>query len=151
MTETTKETQVWLYVGMAITGDKRDYVWEDEDGVRRYFGKLVVKDARPGASYELEVTPRDDGGISVGIQRYGYKSFKGMCADTDRLAQLQTNDKAAQVAWRQRNEAKADMKADAVGEILKPLAAEYMRRNHTGRAALIATVIEYITRTGVQA
>ena len=75
----------------------------------------------------------------------GLDDYAGQDEDEKRVAAWTLEDRAA-VAERDRAARLRKDSYDRLLEILEPLRAEYRRTNGPGRRAMLATIIEYVTR-----
>ena len=143
MAEMIKED--WTYIGVRIwnvndRSTKLTHCWVDAQEIQHGFGKLRIT-ARPGAVFSLPVERKDDG-VTV---RFGEGEYLRMVPNSERAA-MELESRAAEATSRKAKAAKSDMDESALVKILRPLKEEYMSRNPAGRRAMIATVLEELTR-----
>lgn len=140
MTEPTPDPapaqETWTFGGTRVANDNKPYsVWYDEDGKALWF-KADRKHA-VGARYRVEVTRRDDGGLT----RHGTPAYLGT-ADAGYRAELWAAHTAAEVLDQQRRDEANARKADALNEALAPLLRLVVaERTSRGRDALVATIL----------
>lgn len=136
---------VWTYIGQRISGSgnppRMVHKYAGEDGNEWSMKKAVARYARPGARYR--VTMAGESSIQMGGEHK--PEYVGMHDDEEQIAAWTAAERADQAKRRRLKAAKNDMEPDRLAELLRPLAEEYRSRDATGRRALIATVIEYMT------
>jgi len=132
------------YVGKRISSSGQLLgFWVDEDD-REYGYRKLAPQSAPGSRYD--VTLSDDGSVFLGGEdapRY----VDRLPADDERVLAWSASDRVAKAAHAQAARARSDAKADAFGEACRPLQELYSgERTATGRTALLAALIEQITR-----
>lgn len=117
--------------------------WVDEEGGEYGYRKLAPQSA-PGSRYD--VTLSDDGSVFLGGDD-GPRYVDQLPVDDERVLAWSARDRVAKAAHAQAARARQDAKADAFGEACRPLQELYAgERTATGRSALLAALIEQITR-----
>ncbi len=139
----TPVAQLWTYLGASWDGSTlgHHYRPEIEDGHNWSFNKNIIQGARPGAQYMVFLASPD----KVKIAGEYAPVYKGLVDDQER-ARLELDDREAQARARMAKQAKNDMSTSALEEALRPIIQEYSRRNRTGKAALLGSLIEIVSR-----
>jgi hypothetical protein len=138
--------EIWTYIGQRVF-EKRGGVpvlghfWRDANGQERVFKRNIVPFARPGGQFRVTW----DGEKSVYVNGERAPKYVGVHEDAAEVAAWRAAEQADLALRRMMKMARNDMKEDQLRELLAPLAREYQRRDYTGRTALIATVIRYMT------
>ena len=132
------------YIGkrIAVSGRLMGF-WVDEAG-REYGYRKLAPGAAPGSRYD--VTLGADGSVFLGGDD-GPRYLDRLPVEDERVLVWTARDRTAKAAHAQAARARQDAKADAVAEACRPLQELYAgERTTTGRTALLAALIEQITR-----
>lgn len=166
--DAAKETRVFVYIGTAATvGGKLGHVyyvfekgakWESLDGlgtinmsdgehVRLWMKPLAT--GRPGSVFEFPVTetpPKDaQSKATFTVWTNGVRWLETWHND-DEVTQWQAAHDATKARYRAKQEQSREGKRNVPLERLLPFRKAYQKLDYLGRSALLAQVVEYVTR-----
>ena len=144
MVEETRHTEQWTYLGAEWDYDDRQlhYIYQNEAGEEKSYKRQLTRPL-PGGVFVMTIET-DTG--SVFYKGKNTPVYQHRLEDSERVAVLEANNRSALAVSRMSKKAKSDMADSQLVAVLRPLSAEYYRRDRTGRAAFLATIIETITR-----
>jgi len=142
----TKHIERWIYTGRHILkGSKLGYGYVDEKNLDKvyYFFKPIWGKGRNGVIggiYEGEVMDTDSLRVSIGwkfIDKHG---------DTNWVAEREARSLAEEATHRSDREVKTARVDKETFKRLDPIRKVYQAANSAGRQAILAEVLEYLTR-----
>lgn len=143
------------YVGMRQgRKDKRTYLWVEVSGlddrpsvdegahVYRVWSKPVQRGAMPGATYKMQVSYSDSGGLLLTPDS---GTYVGLLEDSATVAQWQLRHKAASAALTANSKAKQELKRRLDLKRLEPLRSAYRYAPRSEKHHILAEIICYVT------
>jgi hypothetical protein len=132
--------EVWTYAGRREANGKRYYLWQDADGVQRYYAKLPG--GTVGGRYTVTVTREAKHVVVSGEARY-----TGQQADEGTRREMEALDIAAAAMLAAQARDRNDARRKALEDAVAPLAdiAAKLKFGHE-RDAFLAYVIRRISR-----
>jgi len=128
-------TQRWVYAGKALSGIGICHAWLGPDGERSLFTK--VKGSVIGGIYEVQANDKF---------ALPNPSWTGDKVDPERCLELVAESRAVEVDHARRQREKKEANRDELRELCAPLKVLMGKQIGRRRAALLAAIIDEITR-----